>query len=145
DRTRISAKLLKLIDEFDMDSSTGLYLSGPVGRCKTRAACLLLERYCRNSQNIMFVESTRFAELVRTQFYDDEYPDSSFLAEGKSTGRKSRERLKEMKKVDVLLLDDIGKEKQTERVEVELFALLENRTASLLPTIFTSNFCIAEL
>jgi DNA replication protein DnaC len=146
DRTRIPAKLLKFIEAFDIEGSTGLYLSGPVGRCKTRAACLLLERYCRDGQSIMFVESTKFAELVRTQFHDDEIENETWCCgKNKSTGQKSRERLKEIKKADALLIDDIGKEKLTERVEVELFALLEYRTSCLLPTIFTSNFAIAEL
>jgi DNA replication protein DnaC len=146
DRSQLPSQLLQLIDGFDIESNEGLYISGQVGRYKTRTACLLLERYCRAGSTIAFIESTRFAELVRTQFHDKEYLDDNMLgSKGKSTGQKSRERLKKIKRVDALLIDDMGKEKRTDHVETELFALLEYRTSSMLPTIYTSNFSIGDL
>jgi len=42
--------------------------------------------------------------------------------------------------VDVLFFDDFGKMKFTERVESELFAVIEKRTANCLPLILTTNF-----
>jgi DNA replication protein DnaC len=146
DRSQLPAKLLQLIDNFDISSDEGLYLSGPVGRYKTRAACLLLERYCHAGNKVAFVSSTKFAQLVRTQFHDDEYTDDSVLGgKGKSTGQKSRERLKQIRHSTVLLLDDVGKEKRTDRVETELFDLLEYRTSEMLPTLYTSNYAIVDL
>jgi DNA replication protein DnaC len=41
--------------------------------------------------------------------------------------------------VQILLIDDIGKGKMTDRAEMELFDLLETRTSHKLPTIWTAN------
>lgn len=41
--------------------------------------------------------------------------------------------------VDVLLIDDIGKEKMTERVESDFYHVLEQRERQLLPILFTAN------
>ena len=40
---------------------------------------------------------------------------------------------------DVVLLDDLGKEKLTERCEVELFNLIEERSQHCRPVIVTTN------
>jgi DNA replication protein DnaC len=39
----------------------------------------------------------------------------------------------------VLLLDDLGKAKMTERSELELFDLLEHRSSHALPIFWTAN------
>jgi DNA replication protein DnaC len=41
--------------------------------------------------------------------------------------------------VHVLLLDDLGKNKMTDRAEASLYELLEYRTSHRKPTIWTSN------
>jgi DNA replication protein DnaC len=151
DRAKIDAKnpkILALIDNFDLGGEKGLLLMGKNGMCKTRATCLLLERYCRAGYSIAMVRSTRFAQLVALQFKDDEYdisPNSVISGRGESTGEKSRKLLKAIRSSDVLLIDDIGKEKFSERVETELFDLLEFRTSSMRRTLLTSNLSLTEL
>jgi DNA replication protein DnaC len=53
--------------------------------------------------------------------------------------------LEKAAQVDALLLDDLGKNRMTERAEVELYDLLEHRTGHLLPTFWTSNSNAAGL
>jgi DNA replication protein DnaC len=38
-----------------------------------------------------------------------------------------------------LLIDDLGKQKMTERAETELYDVLEHRTNNLKPTLVTTN------
>jgi len=45
----------------------------------------------------------------------------------------------------LLLLDDLDKVKLTERVESELFSLLDARMMRLVPTIITTNYMGREL
>jgi NitT/TauT family transport system ATP-binding protein len=45
----------------------------------------------------------------------------------------------------VLLLDDLGKQKMTERAELELFDLLEHRSSHELPIIWTANAAKGDL
>jgi DNA replication protein DnaC len=132
DRSKMNAALLACIDAFDIDSRQGLFISGKIGTCKTRSACLLLQRYCYAGYSIQMAQSTGLAELFVSQFRDKE-------------GKESRERLQSIKWAHALLIDDIGKERATERYEIELFALLESRTSNMLPTIYTSNLGLKDL
>lgn len=131
DRSLIHPTVLASIDTFDLDSPKGLYLSGPNDHSKTRGACMLLERFCRHGKTIAMVQSTALVELFFQQFRDD--------------GEKAVERLKKLKWADVLLIDDVGKEKATERFETEFFSLLEYRTSHLRKTLYTSNLSLPDL
>ena len=42
-------------------------------------------------------------------------------------------------RAEILFIDDIGKEKYTERVESEFYDLIETRTAHMRPIIWTAN------
>jgi DNA replication protein DnaC len=42
-------------------------------------------------------------------------------------------------RAEILFIDDIGKEKYTERVESEFYDLIETRTAHLRPILWTAN------
>jgi DNA replication protein DnaC len=123
--------VLASIDAFDLDSTKGLFLCGPIDHSKTRGACMLLERFCRHGSSVAMTQSTALVELFFQQFQDD--------------GEKAVERLKKLKWTKVLLIDDIGKEKATERFETELFSLLEHRTSHLLKTLYTSNLSLVDL
>ena len=47
--------------------------------------------------------------------------------------------------VEVLFIDDIGKERLTEAAELKLYWLIEHRTANARPILWTSNFVGADL
>lgn len=151
ERSKIKAKnpkILPYLDSYDIENDPGLYFSGTPGSCKTRVACMILERYCRAGWSIAMIQAEELAALARSQFKDDEYEgDQSALGgfRGKSSGEKSRQLMKEIKTAGVLLIDDVGKAASTPRSETELFSLLEYRTSSLKPTLYTSNFPPVEL
>jgi DNA replication protein DnaC len=128
-----NAKLLTCVEEFDIKSRRGLFISGKPGTCKTRCACWLLTRYCYAGYPIAMVRSTQLAKAYALQFKDDD------------EGKASRTLLKNIQSARALLIDDIGKEKMTERYETELWSLLEDRTSHLMPTIYTSNFNLEQL
>jgi len=48
--------------------------------------------------------------------------------------------LKRWRTCDVLFIDDLGKCRITERVQTELFNLVDSRTSNGLPILWTSNF-----
>jgi DNA replication protein DnaC len=134
DRGRMDPKLLKVVDGFDLNSGQGLFISGDFGKQKTRACALLLERYCRAGYSICMIQSTVLAKCVVEQFSDDE-----------QTREKAKKTLRSCHWVDALLVDDLGKERATERFETELFSLIEFRTSTLQPTLYPSNLKLADL
>ena len=57
----------------------------------------------------------------------------------------ARDRISAAKRTEILFLDDIGKEKYTERVESEFYDLIETRTSNLRPTLWTTNASASQL
>lgn len=133
DEKRIPAPFSREIAEWEY-SPQGLGLIGRHGTMKTRSAWLLLKRMHLAGKKIFGCTATEFAKASADQWSDTP-------AERKCAA----ELLQNCKKADILLLDDLGKQKFTERAEMELFDLLEYRTSHLLPTIWTANAGKGEL
>lgn len=109
-------------------SSKGLGLVGIAGTGKTRAAYLLIQRMLTLGYTAQATNSTSFAKLCVEQFTDD-----------KSRRASAEKAMKSIYRADIWLLDDLGKQRMTERTETELYAVLEHRSSQKLPTIWTAN------
>lgn len=64
---------------------------------------------------------------------------------GPNAERGEWELMKEVREIDMLVLDDIGAERPTDWVVERLFAIINHRHSELLPTFFTSNLALPEL
>jgi DNA replication protein DnaC len=101
---------------------------GTSGKGKTRASVLLLERMHDEGRTTFFISATDLALNSANQFADN--PATKEIAKSILTMCRSAE---------VLVLDDLGKGRMTDRSESELYDLLEYRTSRKMPTIWTSN------
>lgn len=121
------------------DERPWLGLIGPTGTCKTRSAFMLMREialamirpasspdHMTSKPTIAVVSAYRFAETVMAQFSNE-------------TKGEANEALRRFHKVNVLLIDDLGKQRNTPAVSTELFALLDHRHADNLCTIWTAN------
>jgi hypothetical protein len=109
-------------------SAKGLGLVGMAGKGKTRAAYHICYRMLMEGKRVIATSAPTFARLCIDQFSDNK----TRKAEAEST-------ISKIYKADVWFLDDLGKQRMTDRGEMELYAVLEHRTASLLPTLWTAN------
>ncbi len=132
--TKSRATIIKWLkdyyDNFDpFKSSKGLYLHGNFGTGKTYLIAALLNEI-RNKFGVS-TEIVYVPELLRKL---------------KENLNLVGDRLYELEKVDLLLLDDIGAEKVTEWGRDEILGtILQTRMNSGMPTFFTSNLTISEL
>ena len=133
DLGRIPAAFLRECEAWRFNP-VGLGLVGPAGCGKTRAAWILLKRLHFENLRVFGITSTGFAKACADQFHDN--PQAKALAE---------DTLTRCRRTKVLLLDDLGKQKMTERSELELFDLLEHRSSHELPIIWTANAAKGDL
>ena len=127
DRARLPSCLSAGVDQWKYGPQ-GLAFAGPSGRGKTRAMFLLLERMVGEGRSADFITATDFDHVSRDQFSDDAMERN-----------QAKEKLRSIRSAKMLLLDDLGKGKMTERTETELFSLFDHRTSEGLPTLWTSN------
>ena len=109
----------------------GLYLSGNFGCGKTYLISAMLNELAKSGKKVAIIYYPEFLRSLKESFYDHE---------------EYKRRFNAIKKVELLLLDDIGAETLTEwsRDEV-LGTILQYRMEENLPTFFTSNLNIQEL
>ena len=127
DPQRLAGAFLRECEAWEF-SPEGLGFIGAPGTGKTRCAWRLLRRLHFAGRRVYGLTATAYAKACADQFHDD--PEVKAGAEAV---------LRRCQRVEVLLLDDMGKQRFTERAEMELFALLEHRTGNLLPTVWTAN------
>lgn len=101
----------------------GLVLWGPTRTGKSRSAYLLLHKYFHQGKSICAYDCISFSEACEKHKY----------------GSKSSEWLRTLAAVDLLLLDDIDKDRLAPHQEGKLFGVFDRRCAWQKPTIFTCN------
>lgn len=109
----------------------GIYLNGNFGCGKTYLLSAMLNELAKKGHKIAIIYYPEFLRALKESFNStDEY----------------KNKFNYIKKVEILLLDDIGAETVTEwsRDEV-LGTILQYRMEENLPTLFTSNLTIKEL
>ena len=130
-RAKIIKWINKFYDDFKSDKQTkGLYLSGSFGSGKTYILSALLNELSKLNYSCIIVYYPELLRSIKESFNSDEY----------------NERINEIKKCDLLLLDDIGAETTTpwNRDEI-LGTILQYRMDNKKATFFTSNLNIKEL
>lgn len=125
DRSKLPKRALAAIDAWTF-GPRGMAFAGKSGAGKTRSMLLLLQRILMETgKSVAYVPSSEFSHRVSRLASDKMSELDAYLGE--------------LCKVKVLLLDDIGKGRLTDRVESELYHVIEQRTAHLLPILFTAN------
>ncbi len=108
----------------------GVALAGETGAGKTRLMFYLLKQLHFMGLPVVAISAKKFERYCHQMFDKD---------------NDAKDHIKKASTAKVLFVDDIGKEKYTERVESEFYELIEQRTSHLLPTIWTSNCSGEEL
>lgn len=106
----------------------GLGLVGISGIGKTRAAYLILKRMSELGYKVQALNAIHFSKLCFDKFIDN-----------REIRLSVEKQLTACYEADVLLLDDLGRERMSEYCEVEFYTILEYRTSHMIPTLWTTN------
>lgn len=105
----------------------GLGLYGLTGKGKTRAMFDILKRHHFSGRKVFAVQSMEIEQAGQDKFADDPR-----VRDG------ARDTLRKCSSCFLLYIDDLGKEKMSERVAKEFHAIIEHRHRYFLPTLWTS-------
>lgn len=134
-----SPALLKLCNSFvdnwekAKKEGWGLYLWGNVGTGKTHTATAIANELIeRHFVTVMFVSIADVAARVRKTFDSNQKDQDETLWE-------------DMKKAELLVLDDFGMEKPTDWLKEQLFLVVNERYERQMPIIATSNQSLEDI
>ncbi len=117
---------LQMVAEHYLPCGKGLLIHGTTRKGKTRTAWYIANRLWKENK-------FKYRYLFLTMFELEARIAASW---GNSTWDKT---MLHMTNVPLLFLDDMGKEKMTDRMASCLFALIDQRTMHKRPTIITTN------
>lgn len=112
---------------YDKNAIVWLGLVGETGRCKTRCIALLAKRMIMSGYNLEWVIATRFQWAVQRQWGESD------------DAREAVQLLKKWRNVEILIFDDLGKQKMSEAVESAFFDLIEHRSSQNKLIIWSAN------
>lgn len=127
----------KYINEFNQiitgeTAAKGMALIGKVGTGKTMLMCAITNSLLNKKIPTMLISSPELiADLLSAKF--------------NGGGEAFENKMHRLMTVDVLILDDVAKEKTTEWVQTQYFRIVDARYNAQLATLFTSNYMFDEI
>jgi DNA replication protein DnaC len=120
----LPAKMQETARGYQPGAKESWVLFGPTRSGKTRTAFLMALAYAKHhAKPATFLTMRGFEATIEKSFRD----------------KRHAETVERLIGCPFLVLDDFGKEKLTERLAVDLFAIIDERTADRRPTIITTN------
>lgn len=116
---------------FTSTTNTGLIYTGPVGRGKTHLCAAVAMELLGRSHSVVFGTVTSLLAQIRSTYSDD-----------KESEQRVFDRLS---RCQLLIIDDLGKEKVTPWVEQTLYELINTRYEHNRPLLVTTNLDVFKL
>jgi DNA replication protein DnaC len=104
----------------------GLFITGSYGVGKTYLASCIANELIKNKKTVVFGTLIQLLDFIKDTYKDNEISDKEYLNLYSS--------------VDLLIIDDLGKEKPTDWVLEKLFLIVNNRYNNYLPIVITTNY-----
>ena len=108
------------------ETDKGLFITGTYGVGKTYLASCIANETIKNKNTVVFGTLIQLLDYIKDTYKDSEVSDKEYLNLYSS--------------VDLLIIDDLGKEKPTEWVLEKLFLIVNNRYNNYLPIVITTNY-----
>ncbi len=125
----------------NLDLSKGYFISGSQGCGKTAIAINFAKNWIKSQKvqedvetnYLKFIHFLDIVKTARTAFKDN------------NEGWLARTLMSDLKDWDLLVIDDLGTEKQTDFIQEMVYDLINFRYENLKQTVITSNFSLAEI
>lgn len=114
----------------------GLFITGPKGTGKTHLAAAIANKLMRQGTTVICMTMIDLLERIK-RTYEQNRQYGGEISEGRV--------LDTYKSVQLLIIDDMGKEPATEWAVSKIYAIINSRYEEYMPTIITTNYTDAEL
>lgn len=108
------------------ETDKGLFITGTYGVGKTYLASCIANETIKNKNTVVFGTLIQLLDYIKDTYKYSDISDKEYLNLYSS--------------VDLLIIDDLGKEKPTEWVLEKLFLIVNNRYNNYLPIVITTNY-----
>ena len=124
----------KFISNFDIANKrgTGIIFYGPYGVGKTHLACSIANELIKMQKSVIFGSTIKLFGIIKKSYNNEIDENESKI-------------ISEFINCDVLIIDDLGKEKPSEWVLEKLYYIINERYEHNKPIIITTNFSENQL
>lgn len=124
----LTSKLKRYVDNFHrfIEKGQGLLLYGSVGTGKTFAACEVANGVLDRGYSVLVTDFRRILNDLQSAYDKQEYMDN-------------------LNRYKLLVIDDLGVERETEYAKEQVYAVIDARSRSGLPLIVTTNLSLDVL
>ncbi|SHJ92246.1 replicative DNA helicase loader DnaI [Anaerobranca californiensis DSM 14826] len=110
----------------------GIFIHGQTGSGKTHLLGCIANFLIQQQIDVLYVVYADLLDKIRETYNEEATETESAI-------------LRRVTSVSVLLIDDLGMEKNSEFAQKYLAQIIDHRYRNMLPTIITSNFTLSEL
>lgn len=114
----------------------GLFITGPKGTGKTHLAAAIANKLMQQGTPVICMTMIDLLDRIK-RTYEQNRQYGGEISEGSV--------LDTYKRVQLLIIDDMGKEPATEWAVSKVYAIINTRYEAYMPTIITTNYSDAEL
>lgn len=125
---KLSEVAKRYVDNFDIfcKDGKGLLLHGGVGTGKTYIACMIANALVDKGYPVLVTNFSRILNTLQSTLQKQEYLDS-------------------LNKFKLIVIDDLGVERDTEYAKEQVFSIIDSRYRAELPMIITTNLAMQKL
>ncbi len=114
------------------EKGEGLFITGGAGTGKTHLAAAIANFLLRGLTPVVFADITRLLSSLKATFTEE-------------STNSEQQLIDELCRVELLVIDDLGKEKPSQWVEEKLYTIVNARYEDYKPIIITSNYSLEDI
>ena len=128
---RIAKAYADKFEELKTRSKNGLAFIGKVGTGKTHLAAAIANQILETGPTVICMTAIDMLSKIRATYKTETGSDTEVI--------------QQFKDADLLIIDDLGKEKSSEWSLQTIYAIVNSRYENEMPTIITTNYSMTEL